>query len=302
MTPNPYLQKLGYTDNDRVVILHADDIGMCHAGLVAYRELLEFGVLSSAAAMVPCAWFAETAATCRTLQSHQPHLDMGVHLTLTSEWDGFRWGPISTRDAASGLLDEEGYFYHGTRAVQEYGRPETVALEVEAQIQRALAAGIDVTHIDSHMGSIFHPKFLPLYIELARKYRIPALSLRLTENNFLAAGFDEETAERFAHWSQELEASGFPLLDSIFGMPLDSHENRLDVARQWLDGLEAGIHYFLFHPCIDTPELRAFAPDWRSRVADYELFINEAWRQALAASGVKVIGWKPIRGVMRLGY
>ncbi len=299
MTPNPYLKKLGFSDNDRVMIWHADDIGMCHAGLAAYQELVDFGMLSSAATMVPCPWFRATAVTCHHLQSAHPHLDMGVHLTLTSEWAGYRWGPLSTCDAATGLLDEEGYFHRLTPAIQEHGRPEAVAVEIEAQLQKALAAGIDVTHIDSHMGSIFHPKFMPLYIELAQKYHIPALIPRWQAQNFLARGLDDHTAVHFSLWLQELEDSGFPLLDSLFVMPLDTHENRLDIARQHLDSLAAGIHYFIIHPAVDTPELRALAPDWRSRVADYALFTDEAWRKAAEASGVKAIGYRALRDVMR---
>lgn len=297
MIPNPYLKKVGFTDEDRVVILHADDIGMCHAGLAAYRELVEFGLLSSAATMAPCPWFPATAVACHALAPTHPHLDMGVHLTLTSEWDGCRWGPISTREAASGLLDEEGYFHRLTQPFQEHGRPEAVAAEVEAQLQQVLAAGIDVTHLDSHMGSIFHPQYLPAYIELAQKHHIPAFLLRWQAHNLMVQGVAGEAAQAFSQWLYELEGGGFPLLDSIFMMPLDSHKNRLEIARQWLQGLDAGIHYFLIHPCVDTPEVRALAPDWRARVADYELFINEAWRETVAASGVQVIGWRALRDV-----
>ncbi len=296
MKANPFLQKLGCDDDDRVVILHADDIGMCHAGLAAYEQIVEFGVVSSAAVMVPCPWFPATAVLYRTLQATHPNLDLGVHVTLTSEWEGYRWGPISTRDETSGLLDAEGYFPRQTAPVQAHGRAAAVLTEMEAQLQRALAAGIDVTHLDSHMGTVFHPSFMPLYIELAQKYRIPALAFR-----WQAEGLHDTTAVAFANWSQNLEASGFPLLDSIFMMPLDSHENRLEVARQWLTGLQPGLHYFLIHPAQDTPELRALAPDWRARVADYQLFINEAWRQAVAESGVRVIGWRDIREIMRSG-
>jgi hypothetical protein len=109
---NPYLSRLGYGPEDRVVVLHADDIGMCHATLPAYVDLLEFGLISSAATMVTCPWFPQAAALCRA----QPEADMGAHLTLTCEWDDYRWGPISTRDYASGLLDAEGYLHRTSEA------------------------------------------------------------------------------------------------------------------------------------------------------------------------------------------
>jgi predicted glycoside hydrolase/deacetylase ChbG (UPF0249 family) len=271
---------------------------MYQAGLTAYQDIVEFGLLSSAAAMVPCPWFPATVTLYHTLRQTFPNLDLGVHLTLTSEWQGYRWGPISTRDTASGLLDEEGYFYSLTVPMQEHGRAAAVMVEIEAQLQRALAAGVDVTHIDSHMGSIFHPDYMPGYIELAQKYHIPALALRWQANNFLARGMGGPAAKQTALWLQELEAGGFPLLDSVYVMPLESYENRLEVARQWLERLYPGIHYFIIHPNKDTPELRATAPDWRSRVADYELFTNPVWQQAVAASGVQVIDWQAIRYVM----
>jgi predicted glycoside hydrolase/deacetylase ChbG (UPF0249 family) len=284
-----------------VVIFHADDIGMCQAGLDAYQELIEFGLLSSAATMVPCPWFPATATLCQTLAATHPHVDMGAHLTLTSEWDNFRWGPVSTREGASGLLDEAGYFHSRVGPMQAHGRAAAVQVEIEAQLKQALAAGVDVTHMDSHMGSIFHPDYMPHYIELAQKYQIPALAFRWQAHNILAGALEGETAVKTSKWLQALEANGFPLLDSIFASPLDSHENQLGFAQKWLAQLTSGIHYFIIHPSKETPELRTIAPDWRSRVADYELFTNETWRQTVAASGVQVIGWRAIRESMRAG-
>ena len=177
MKPNPVLKKLGLSDDDRVVIFHADDIGMSQASLAAYIELVDFGLLSSATAMVPCPWFPATAAFCR--EGEGGKIDMGVHLTLTSEWDGFRWGPISTRDPASGLMDEEGHFHRTSKALEEHGDPAFVKNEIEAQVQRAVDSGIDVTHIDSHMGSIFSEKFSKDYYQLSQKYPFPITMWRL---------------------------------------------------------------------------------------------------------------------------
>ena len=110
MNPNPILQKLGYSNNDRVVIFHADDINMSQASLAAYIDLVDYGLVSSAAAMAPCPWFPALARYLRENQGN-PAIDIGVHLTLNSEWDAYRWGPISTADKATGLIDEEGYLF-----------------------------------------------------------------------------------------------------------------------------------------------------------------------------------------------
>ncbi len=117
MTPNPLLKKLGYSDSDRLVIIHADDIGMCHASIQAYKDLWNFGTITSGAVMVPCAWFPAVAQMCR----ENPEMDMGVHATLNAEWDSYRWGPISTRDQSTGLMDADGYFHQERNPVYENG-------------------------------------------------------------------------------------------------------------------------------------------------------------------------------------
>jgi predicted glycoside hydrolase/deacetylase ChbG (UPF0249 family) len=297
MSVNPLLAKLGLSANDRAVIFHADDIGMCHASVAAYTELIEFGLISSAATMTPCGWFPATAVYCRTHQASHPHIDMGVHITLTSEWNNYRWGPLSTRDASTGLLDDEGYFFARSAPLQERAQAGAVRREVAAQIDRALAAGIDVTHMDSHMGSIFHMPFVPDYFATAVQYQIPALSLRAStlRLSWMGHGLPDTAVDYLAM----MEDNGFPMLDRIEGMPLDNPTNRLETAKALLDTLPIGVSYFIVHPSVDTPELRTIAPDWENRVADYQLFTSEAWRKTVEASGVKVIGWRVIRELMR---
>lgn len=298
MPPNPVLQKLGFSPTDRVVIFHADDIGMCHASLAAYRDLLEFGLLSAAATMVPCPWFPATAAYCRD-HSMNPRLDMGVHLTLNSEWSAYRWAPLSTKDPASGLLDTEGYFYNNTPATQASADPTAVRREMHSQIERALAAGVDATHIDSHMFAIFHPKFLPHYFDMSRHFRLPAFMVRGDAERLRRAGYSDEDATTIAQLLADAEGDGLPLFDHVTFTPLEPLPDRLAHARQLLAELPAGLSYFIIHPCHDTPELRAMAHDWEARVQDYELFTSEAWRQAVQDSGVHVIGYKAIRDLLR---
>lgn len=177
MNPNPSLKKLGFSYTDRVVIIHTDDIGMCQASVSAFAALNTAGIISSGATMVPCAWFPAAAAYCRK----HPNADMGVHLTLTSEWNAFRWGAISTRDAASGLVDSEGYFYRNYPEVIEQGNADAVAIELEAQVMRAKSAGIEPTHIDSHMGTALQPKFLSAYMQTAMRHKLPIMIPRDVE-------------------------------------------------------------------------------------------------------------------------
>ena len=297
MTINPLLNRLGYSNNDRLVIFHSDDIGMCQASVQAYAELIDFGLLSSAATMVPCPWFPATAVYCRDNQASKPHIDMGVHLTLTSEWETYRWGPISTSRPESGLRDKGGYFYPLSVLAQNHWQLDAVAAEVEAQIERALAADIDVTHIDSHMGSIFHPASISIYIQAAAKYKLPALTLRadVLLGNWAGSAFSDEDLATL----REMEDAGVPMVDDVVVFPLDHAENRLEEGKQMLDKLPIGVTCVLLHPSVDTPELRAIAPDWRCRVADYKLFTDDAWQTAVEDSGVKVIGWRTIRDLIR---
>lgn len=297
--PNPILKKLGLTNSDRVVVFHADDIGMCQATVSAYRDLVDFGLISSAATMVPCAWFGETAVYCRDHQTIHPHLDMGVHLTLTSEWATYRWRPLTTVDPASGLLDEQGFFPHTSAAVAEKGEITAVQTEIEAQLAQALAAGMDVTHLDSHMGSIFVPHFMPGYIALAQRHGLPALVMRWDKATLRWLGFAEETAVLMIQQQQQLEASGFLMFDHLAMMPLDNPHDRVTQAKQQIDQLPPGLSYLILHPAQDTPELRAIAPDWPSRVADYEAFTSDKLRHIVADSGVHVIGYRTLREIMR---
>jgi predicted glycoside hydrolase/deacetylase ChbG (UPF0249 family) len=294
MKPNPALAKLGFSNTDRVVIIHTDDIGMCHASALAFSELIDFGLISSGATMVPCSWFPHVAAFCQKI----PKTDMGVHLTLTSEWDYYRWGPLSSRSTDSGMLDNEGYFYRTSEEVQANGDPSAIQKELQAQINQALSAGIDVTHIDTHMSTVAHPKFIGGYIQLAAQFGLPFLFPRQDIIGYQQLGMDAETASFAVGFIDQLEEQGIPLIDNVAGLYLDQPDNRLDQAKQALNILPPGITHFIIHPSKDTPELRAITPDWRSRVADYETFSNEKLLQHIITLGIHVIGYRPLKELM----
>jgi predicted glycoside hydrolase/deacetylase ChbG (UPF0249 family) len=293
-TPNPVLKKLGLANNDRVAIIHTDDIGMCQASVEAFTDLNEVGIISSGALMVPCPWFLHAAAYAR----QHPQVDLGVHLTLTSEWKTYRWGPISTRDPASGMLDEEGYFYKSSEEVQEHGDPAAVERELSTQVERLIQAGIQPTHLDTHMGTVAHPKFMASYLMVAMKFHLPLMIFRMDEAGWRAVGLDAEFAQAAVALVQQLEGSGMPLLDSLGGMRLDTTENRLERTRQALSDLQPGLTHFIIHPSKDTPELRAITPDWRCRVADYQNFMQDDLRQHIQKIGVHVIGYRALKELL----
>ena len=295
---NPFLHKLGYTSTDRVVVLHADDIGMCHATLLALDGLLDAGLISSAATMVPCPWFNGAAEICRQ-RAGDPRLDMGVHVTLTSEWTAYRWRPLSTAAPSSGLLDAEGYFPTRAMPVYQGSDLDAVRAEVVAQVERALAAGIDITHIDSHMLTMFHPRLAQVYVDVAQQFALPPLLVRIPASWLIDMGYSADEVDAAERLIETAEAAGLPVFDYLSVLPLDHHEDRMGEIQRVLAELPAGLSIILMHPAADTPELRAIAPDWRCRVADYQLFTDPALRRLLDDAGVHVLGFRALRDALR---
>lgn len=291
---NPALKKLGFAVNDRVVIIHTDDIGMSHASYAACTDLWKAGVISSSAVMVPCAWFPKVAAYCNSNAS----VDMGVHITLTCEYDTYRWGPISSREPNTGMLDDEGYFPRTSAAVKANGDPDAVQREMVAQVERAIAAGINPTHIDTHMGTVFDPKFFPAYAQLARQFKLPVMIPRLDEAGMQRWGFVGDSAKWAVNMLHAIEEENLPLIDHLYGMPLNKPEQRIEQVFAAIDALQPGLTHFIIHPSIDTPEARAISPDLPSRIGDYETFMDERVRQHIKDAGVHVIGYHDLKTLM----
>lgn len=295
MQPNPVLKKLGFSNDDRVIIIHTDDIGMCQASVDAFADLVEFGLISSGAVMVPCPWFLEAA---KFAVAH-PAADLGAHMTLTSEWETYRWGPISTRDPETGLMDEEGYFHKTSEGVWANANSEAATSELEMQIQRAMQAGINLTHIDTHMGSVAHPAIIPGYVQLAIKYGLPLMLPRMTAEDFAARrDVDNQAAEMAVGLINTLEEMGIPLLDGLSGLELEVAADRFEQAKHALRALKPGITHFIIHPSKDTPELRHITKSWDCRVADYETFMSEATREFIKNEGIHVIGYRALKEIM----
>jgi predicted glycoside hydrolase/deacetylase ChbG (UPF0249 family) len=147
MPHSPLAAALGFAPEDRIVIPHQDEVGRCHGSNRAFLDLARDGFVSCGSVMVPCPWFPEIAQAAAA----DPALDLGIHLTLTSEWPNYRWRPISTTSPSSGLVDPDGYMWHRVAPLREHVVPEAAETEMRAQIERALAAGLDPTHLDTHM-------------------------------------------------------------------------------------------------------------------------------------------------------
>ena len=289
---NPILRRLGFRSHDRVVLLHADDLGMCQASVDAFAELSAFGLVWSGSAMVPCPAFGRLAAYCRA----KPDVDMGVHLTLTSEHLSYRWSPVSCPAPASGLVDDGGYFPRSEAVIQRQADLASIETELKAQMSCARQAGIEVTHLDLHMGCLMAPALLPLYLGLSIDSQLPACVWR--PSDWLLWGFDPNQEKAAVQHIADYQDRGGVVFDHLAEIPLDRPDNRLDQVKTCCDALEPGLTLLYIHPAIDTPELRTITPDWPSRVADYRVFTSPAMRSYLRRSGIQLVNYRQLGEVV----
>ena len=287
---NPFLARMGYGPDDRVLILHIDDMGFCHAANAASLACLTEGSATCASILVNAPWFQEAVQMAKA----NPQLDLGVHLTLTAEYPTYRWPALSSRDPETGLLDADGYLW-ATR--EDAVRKVSVAAaegEMRAQIDGALAAGIDVTHIDTHMGSVVHPKFLGSYLRLAHEYGVPAFLPRITRDRLQALG-EGDMADEFLQVLAMIDTDQVPTLDDIIIETLVPKTSKHDFYRDLIKGVQPGLTHLLFHPAVAGAELEAIADTHASRHADYEAFLDRSLRDFAESLGIHLVGYRDLK-------
>lgn len=290
---NPVLSKLGLSPDARVAIVHADDLGMCHAANVAFAEDLAFGIVTCGSVMMPCPWVPELAAWCHA----HPEADVGVHITLTSEWDRLRWRPLSTVDPKSGLIDDEGYMWRSNAEVYAHMDPDAAIAEMRAQIELALKLGIDVTHMDTHMGTVMHPLLLPAYIKLALEYRIPAMLPYIPKDRMAEWGVDPQVGEAMLARLDALIASGFPVLDAI--LVARDQGDHLEIYKRLFDAVPVGVTHFLLHPSVPGFDIEAIADSAQYRIQDYQTFLRPELKAYVESQGIHLIGYRRLRDLIR---
>jgi len=294
--PPTLAERLGFDPTDRVAIVHADDIGMCHAANEGAFEALANGPATCGSIMVPCPWFREAADHARA----HPELDLGVHLTLNCEWDHYRWGPLAGRSAVPSLLDDQGFLPRTTLEVAQRARPEEVAIELRAQVERALEAGVDVTHLDSHMGTCFFPQFVEVYGGLAREFDLPIFAAQPDLEALEKRGMGG-LAKVLEPLLAQMRADGVPILDGFDAESLDfAHGEGEPHNRARLAGLSSGIHYLICHPARGGEELDAVCPE-HAHQRDFErsFYGGNAGRKALEDEGIRTLGMRALRDLMR---
>ncbi|MFW9866957.1 MAG: polysaccharide deacetylase family protein [Candidatus Thorarchaeota archaeon] len=285
---------MGYESDDIVVITHIDDIAMSHAANVAAFECLDFGIAKCGAVISVSGWLMEAAYICRENKKY----DIGVHLTLTSEYNTYRWHPLSTSDINSGLLDSEGYLWRTTEEAVNNATPGAAELEMKAQIEIAIQNGIDVTHIDSHMGTVIMPKFVQSYINLSREYNIPAFIPRLSKADLIGLGYAnlEKIVEKMIN---DLEKANVPLIDHLKSGTLEFQEDKIKFYCDLFSSLKPGLTHLLFHPAKMSPELRALKHTPVERNQDYEAFTNNELKNYVESLDIHLIGYKDLRKFIR---
>ncbi len=268
----------------RTVILHVDDLGMCHSSNGAFLDLVRDGVVTCGSVMVPCPWFREVVDA-----NEYADLDLGVHLTLTSEWAQYRWRPVSTVSLASGLIDDDGYFHRDIPSLLQNIVPEAAETEMATQIERALAAGLRPTHIDAHMGAALLPQLVEAYVRLALAHDlIPVLP------RSYAGSSQHESAVA------QVRAAGVPVVEQFAGTRWSADDPvepaYLDVVRN----LTSGLTHFALHATKPGPEIISIAPDHAARTREYEVLANGAITRCCALNRVELSGYRALQPRSRL--
>ena len=274
------------------LVIHADDVGMSHGANVAFLELSRLGTITSGSVMVPCPWFPEIAAAAAA----DTTLDLGVHLTLCAEQRPYRWRPVSNATQASGLIDDAGYLWPDVASVRHHAHPEAVEVEWRAQIDRALAAGIDVTHLDAHMGAALAPEFCNRYLRVGADYRLPVL-LTATLEGYAprTPHLSDVSDERFSPFVDYARKIGLPVFDQVAETDFKRPRERAADYRAVLGGITGSLSFCAFHPAA-AGDINAIEPgSCHVRIDEYELFRTDEWQRWLSAQSFELVGMRGLR-------
>ena len=272
-------ERLGYAAETKLVILSCDDLGSCHAANVGVYTAIREGAATCASIMVPAPWAQHAAGI------YEPTDDIGVHLTLNAEHPTYRWGPLTH---APSLLSGEGGFPRDLDDLWEHADPDEVYRELTAQVSRAIAWGIDATHLAPHLTAItLRPEFFGIYLDVATEYQLP---IRLPST---------VTAEQAGFPFRKLAAEAGVLFPDHFDH--DWRAGSRDRVVRALAALEPGVTELHVQPAIDTPEVRALTTNAEHWIDDLAFVTGEAVQTAIADSGAVLIGYRELRDSMRGG-
>lgn len=292
---------------DKYLIINADDFGMCRAHNAATMELFQRGAITSATIMAPCLYAREAVE----FAIKNPSLSVGVHLTTTSEWNGHCWGPVS--ESVPSITDERGCFYMSSAAFADHAKADEVATELVAQIERLRAMGLNPSHFDNHMGSLYGItngdfSLLALAIEIAGKYGVPfrfpsKISGNMFSNGTLDIKIPEQTVRGVLESFADLAGSRGVLTPDYLipgdweGEQNKSYENYREYLYELYRSFENGVTETYIHPAIDGEEIRSITGAWYRRVWEYRLFSDPQTADFIKSIGIKLIGYRELKGI-----
>ena len=297
---------------DKYLIINADDFGMSHSSNLAIMDIFKSGgSLTSATIMAPCPWAYEAALFAK----ENPELAIGVHWTLTSEWGQYRWAPVNTQNST--LVDESGYFmWHESDQVEENADIDEIEDEIIAQIEKMKALGLDPSHVDNHMGSIYgietgRLELLNVAFDVAGKYgypfRFPSnFMLDQLDNETLGIKIDKEMIVQFAknviaYANEKKVAMPDYLIPNEWNGPQnDSYENFREYLYELYRSFPEGITETYLHPAVESDEIKAITGNWKKRTWEYEIMKDPKTRQHIEACGIKLINYRDLKK-MRCG-
>jgi predicted glycoside hydrolase/deacetylase ChbG (UPF0249 family) len=279
-------ERLGYPRDSKLVIIHADDLAVAHSEDIASFDALDKHAATSASVMVPCPWLTEVADYAKA----HPDADLGLHLTLTSEWKTDRWGPIDSKDKVPSLLDPDGYLWPEVAPAIQHIKAEDAEHEIRAQIEHAMAMGIHPTHLDSHMGVLFErPDLTAVYIKVAHEYKLPFLGMI--------------TATAPASLKSMLSANDVLVDSVVMANPAIQPANWMNFYLDAIKNLKPGLTEFIVHLAHDDAEMQAVTVDhpdygaaWRQR--DYEVITSPEIKKALEDNHIILIHWSDLKKLL----
>jgi predicted glycoside hydrolase/deacetylase ChbG (UPF0249 family) len=281
-------EMLGYPKDSKLLIIHADDMGLSHSVNTATIKAFDNKGITSGSIMVPCPWAPEIAAYVKD----HPGMDVGIHLTMTAEWDLYKWGGITPADQIPSLLDKNNYFFPSVEELGKSAKASEAEKELRAQIDKAMAYGVQPTHLDTHMGSVLaNPELVKVYLGLSDVYHLPVLFPRA-----YLSWFPPEMAKA-------MESKIF-LLDNLFMLePKMISGKWIDAYKKGIEAMKPGLNEMIVHVAIDNDEMQAickghddYGSSWRQK--DLDLVSSPELRDLLKTNHIILIGWKQIRDLM----